>query len=56
MGFSQCSFDRTQYVVQIEVERQGIEMTRDNSNNGKSVLYWITLGIIFAAFFMVAAS
>jgi len=40
----------------IEVERQGIEMTRDNSNSGKSILYWITLGIIFVAFFMLAAS
>jgi len=40
-------------VVQSEVERQEIEMTQDN---GKSILYWITLGIIFAAFFLVAAS
>jgi len=31
-------------------------MTQNNANNGKPVLYWITLGIIFAAFFMVAAS
>jgi len=43
-------------VVQSEVERQEIEMTQDNENNGKSILYWITLGIIFAAFFLVAAS
>jgi hypothetical protein len=43
-------------VVQSEVERQEIKMTQDNANNGKSVLYWITLGIIFAAFFMVALS
>ena len=31
-------------------------MTQDNSKEGKPVLYWITLGIIFAAFFMVALS
>jgi hypothetical protein len=43
-------------MVQIEVEQQEIEMTQDNSNSGKSALYWITLGIIFAAFFMLAAS
>ena len=29
-------------------------MTQDNANEGKSFLYWITLGIIFAAFFTVA--
>jgi len=48
-------------VVQSEVERQEIEMTQDNenqddANNAKSILYWITLGIIFAAFFAVAVS
>jgi hypothetical protein len=31
-------------------------MTQDNAKEGKSVLYWITLGIIFAAFFTVALS
>ena len=31
-------------------------MTDENSNNGKSTLYWITLGFIFAGFFLVAAS
>jgi hypothetical protein len=31
-------------------------MTRKDSNNGKSTLYWITLGVIFAAFVAVAAS
>ncbi len=31
-------------------------MTQDNTKEGKSVLYWITLGIIFAAFFTVALS
>jgi len=31
-------------------------MTQDNERNEKSILYWITLGIIFAAFFMVVAS
>ena len=29
---------------------------QDNAKNGKSILYWITLGIIFAAFFTVAVS
>ena len=31
-------------------------MTQDNAKEGKSVLYWITLGIIFAAFITVALS
>lgn len=31
-------------------------MTQNNEDNEKSVLYWITLGVIFAAFFLVAAS
>jgi hypothetical protein len=31
-------------------------MTQVNVKEGKSILYWITLGIIFAAFFAVAAS
>jgi hypothetical protein len=31
-------------------------MTRDNKENGKPFLYWITLTVIFAAFFMVAMS
>jgi len=43
-------------MVQSEVERQEIEMTQDNAKNEKSTLYWITLGIIFAAFFTVALS
>lgn len=29
-------------------------MTQDNTEEGKSLLYWITLGITFAAFFAVA--
>jgi hypothetical protein len=43
-------------MVQSEVGRQEIEMTQDNEKIGKSTLYWITLGIIFAAFFTVALS
>jgi hypothetical protein len=31
-------------------------MTQDNDKEGNSILYWITLGIMFAAFFAVAAS
>ncbi len=31
-------------------------MTQDNSNEGKPVLYWITLAIMFVAFFTVALS
>jgi hypothetical protein len=31
-------------------------MTQDNTKEAKSVLYWITLGTIFAAFFTVALS
>jgi hypothetical protein len=32
------------------------QMTQVNAKKGKSILYWITLGTIFAAFFAVAAS
>ncbi len=35
---------------------QEIDMTHEHAKEGKSVLYWITLGIMFAAFFAVAAS
>jgi hypothetical protein len=31
-------------------------MTHENEGNGKSFLYWITLTVIFAAFFMAAMS
>ena len=31
-------------------------MAQDNGNSGKSILYWITLGIMYAAFFAIAAS
>jgi len=31
-------------------------MTQDNAKKGNSVLYWIMLGIMFAAFFTVALS
>jgi hypothetical protein len=31
-------------------------MTQDNTKEEKSVLYWFTLGIMFAAFSMVALS
>lgn len=31
-------------------------MTKVNAKEGKSIWYWVTLGIIFAAFFAVAAS
>jgi hypothetical protein len=31
-------------------------MTQDNAKQGNSIMYWITLGIIFAAFFAVAVS
>jgi len=37
-------------------DHQEIEMTQDNSKGRKSVLYWITLTIIFAAFITVALS
>jgi len=43
-------------MVQGGAERQEIEMTQDNAKTGKSILYWITLGIIFAAFFTIALS
>jgi hypothetical protein len=43
-------------MVQSELERQEIEMTQDDAKNEKSILYWITLGIIFAAFFTIALS
>jgi hypothetical protein len=29
-------------------------MTQDNAKEEKSLLYWFTLGIIFASFFAVA--
>jgi hypothetical protein len=31
-------------------------MTQDNDKEGNSILYWVTLAIMFAAFFAVAAS
>jgi len=31
-------------------------MTQDNSKEGSSVLYWIMLAIMFAAFFAAAVS
>ena len=31
-------------------------MTQVNAKEGKSILYWITLGVILAAFLAVAAS
>ena len=31
-------------------------MTQDNDKEGYSILYWITLGIMFVAFLAVAAS
>ncbi len=31
-------------------------MTQDNANEGRSVWYWITLAIMFAAFFAAALS
>jgi hypothetical protein len=36
--------------------KKEIEMMQVNAKEGKSILYWITLGIIFAAFFTVALS
>ena len=35
---------------------QEIDMTQDNTSEGKSILYWIVLGTIFAAFIMVTLS
>ncbi len=35
---------------------QEIDMTQDDTNEGKSILYWVVLGTIFAAFIMVALS
>jgi hypothetical protein len=35
---------------------QEVDMTQENIKEGKSVLYWIALGTIFAAFIMVALS
>jgi len=37
-------------------DHQEIDMTQDNAKGTKSVLYWITLAIIFAAFITVALS
>jgi hypothetical protein len=31
-------------------------MTQDNTEEGRSIWYWITLAIMFAAFFAVAMS
>jgi hypothetical protein len=36
--------------------QQEIEMTHDNAKEGRSVWYWITLAIMFAAFFAAALS
>ena len=36
--------------------RKEIEMTQNDTREGKSVLYWITIGTIFAALFAVALS
>jgi hypothetical protein len=33
-----------------------MDMTQENTKEGKSVLYWIALGTIFAAFISVALS
>ena len=35
---------------------QEIDMTQEDTKDKKSVLYWITLGTIFAAFITVALS
>jgi hypothetical protein len=35
---------------------QEVDMTQENTNEGKSILYWIALGTIFAAFITVALS
>jgi hypothetical protein len=35
---------------------QEIDMTHEDTNEGRSVLYWITLGTIFAALIAVALS
>jgi len=40
-----------------EIRRQQqreIRMTKDDAKEKKSLLYWFTLGIIFASFFAVA--
>ncbi len=36
--------------------KKELDMTQINSKRGRSILYWITLGIMFAAFFTIAAS
>jgi len=36
--------------------KKEVEMTQVNGKRGRSILYWITLGIMFAAFFTIAAS
>jgi hypothetical protein len=38
-----------------ELNRE-IDMTQDDTKEGKSVLYWIALGTIFAAFITVTLS
>jgi hypothetical protein len=36
--------------------KQEIEMPQDTDKEGNSILYWIMLGIMFAAFLAVAVS
>jgi hypothetical protein len=36
--------------------KKEIDMTHEHTKEGKSLLYWITLGTIFAAFITVALS
>jgi hypothetical protein len=36
--------------------KKEIEMTKVNAKERNSILYWIMLGIMFAAFFAIAAS
>jgi hypothetical protein len=49
VGFTKRSFDIPKDVAESK-------MTQGNAKEGSSVLYWITLGIMFAAFFTVALS
>jgi hypothetical protein len=49
VGFAKRSFDIAKDVVQSK-------MTQDNAKEGRSIWYWITLGLMFAAFFTVALS
>jgi hypothetical protein len=54
---SKRSFDLSKGVAQSEIGRQQeIEMNNDNAKKETSVLYWITLGIMFASFVVVALS